>query len=413
MPMARTAVRLQSDARLVELARAGHGFAFEAIVERYRTPLLRYCKRLLPADRAEDVVQQTFVNAFSALRGDDRPNELKPWLYRIAHNAAVNTLKKNGWDYDQLSEDLNGVPQPPDIVGARARLADLIRRIGDLPERQRSALVLREFEGRSYEEIADRLEATPSGVRQLLNRARSRLRDGLGALVPLPVFRALFANVPPGGAGSERLTEVAAGAGATGAVVKVGAGVLAAATLATGAGVAVQHKSHVQPPPAKHAAATQLHPALPSASPKPGVASVADSTSHSAHPSARHPGRPSSVHRSERGTSAGDHRGPGIERHRVAGGGPVGRHHEQSGERAYERSGSGDDESDHSGSSDERSRQGSGESIGSGEADGGSGSGERGSSGSDEGSGTGTGDADGGSGPSGGNGGDFSGGDGL
>src|SRR3954452_1381816 len=98
MPMGRTAVRLQSDARLVELARAGDSFAFEAIVERHQSALLRYCKRLLPADRAEDAVQQAFLNAFSALSGDDRPNELKPWLYRIAHNAAVNALKKNGWD---------------------------------------------------------------------------------------------------------------------------------------------------------------------------------------------------------------------------------------------------------------------------------------------------------------------------
>ena len=101
-----TLLRTQTDARLVRLARDGHERAFEAIVERYRRPLLRHCRRLLPESRAEDALQQAFMSAWTALlRGDD-VRELKPWLHRIVHNAAWNALRVNGYDYDALRETL-------------------------------------------------------------------------------------------------------------------------------------------------------------------------------------------------------------------------------------------------------------------------------------------------------------------
>src|ERR687894_3151216 len=86
-------LRTQSDSRLVDLVRAGNDRAFEAIVHRYRRPLLRHCRRLLPAGRAEDAVQQAFLNAYRALMADDRAIDLRPWLYRIAHNASLNALR--------------------------------------------------------------------------------------------------------------------------------------------------------------------------------------------------------------------------------------------------------------------------------------------------------------------------------
>jgi RNA polymerase sigma factor (sigma-70 family) len=264
--ISRLSLRLQSDSRLAELAGAGSDLAFEAIVERYRPPLLGYCTRLLPIDRAEDVVQQTFVNALVALRDDDRPSRLKPWLYRIAHNVAINTVRKNGWDYDPLPSDLDGVPRPPEIVERRLKLEELVRRIADLPERQRSALVLRAFEGRSYDEIASELDATTPVVRQLLHRARARLRDGLGCLVPLPVFRALL-GIAPGGAGSERVAEVAAGAGASSGLAKTGISLVAAATIAVGGGVAVRSGTGGEPAGKGRPRASQLEsgPATPAA----------------------------------------------------------------------------------------------------------------------------------------------------
>src|SRR3954454_18207475 len=83
-------LRTQSDERLVDLVRDGNDRAFEAIVHRYRRPLLRYCGRFLTPPRAEDAVQQAFVNAFGALRSGDGEMNLRAWLYRIAHNSALN-----------------------------------------------------------------------------------------------------------------------------------------------------------------------------------------------------------------------------------------------------------------------------------------------------------------------------------
>ena len=133
-------LRGQSDERLVDLSRAGNERAFEAIVERYSRPLLGYCARLLPSARTEDVVQQAFLNAYAGLHRDDRRIELRPWLYRIAHNAALNA--------------------------------------------QRDAMILRELEGRSYAQFAIELDATGGAVRQLLSRARNTLRIRACATAP-------------------------------------------------------------------------------------------------------------------------------------------------------------------------------------------------------------------------------------
>src|SRR4051794_21301753 len=106
-------LRVQTDERLAELAAAGHDRAFEAIVERYRRPLLRYLRRLLSETLAEDVVQSTFINAWSSLRTGTEVRDLRPWLYRIAHNAAINALKKVGEVMEEVPEAIGGVAPPP------------------------------------------------------------------------------------------------------------------------------------------------------------------------------------------------------------------------------------------------------------------------------------------------------------
>ena len=115
----RPLLRMQTDERLVDLVRAGNDRAFEAIVDRYRRPLLRYCCRLLPPNRAEDVVQQAFLNAFAALRRNEAAIDLRPWLYRIAHNASLNALRENGWSDEELQAFVDkGQPRPgsPDVA---------------------------------------------------------------------------------------------------------------------------------------------------------------------------------------------------------------------------------------------------------------------------------------------------------
>ena len=218
----------QTDARLVALTRAGNERAFEAIVHRYRAPLVRYAMRFLPASRAEDAVQQAFLNAFEALGRSDAAIDLKPWLYRITHNASLNLLRQNGWDYDQIPPEFDGVMRPDQAVELGERLSMTVAAVKRLPDRQRDAIILRELEGRSYEEIATALGTGDGAVRQLLNRARATVRSAATAVTPWPLVARAAAS--PTGANVDRAMEVAGTAG----LVKVGVATLATAAVVGG-----------------------------------------------------------------------------------------------------------------------------------------------------------------------------------
>jgi RNA polymerase sigma factor (sigma-70 family) len=178
----------QTDERLVDLVRAGSDPAFETIVERYRRPLMRYVSRLLPPERAEDVVQQSFVKAYEAMHRDAATIQLRPWLYRIAHNNALNALRDRGLRHAELDERLQGVERPDQALERAQGLRRLVVAVQALPERQRDAILLRELEGRSYEEIAAALGVTDGAVRQLLHRARHSLRAAAAAVTPWPLL---------------------------------------------------------------------------------------------------------------------------------------------------------------------------------------------------------------------------------
>jgi RNA polymerase sigma factor (sigma-70 family) len=220
-----TVLRTQSDERLVDLVRAGNAAAFEAVVARYRRPLLRHASRILPAERAEDAVQQAFLRAYDAMRARDSELKLRPWLYRIAHNTALNALRDRDLRHEQLSESLDGVERPDQVVERRLGLTRTMAGVRALPRRQRDAIVLRELEGRSYEEIAAELGVTDGAVRQLLNRARTALRAGASAVTPA----GLIARIPwaaPSESVAPRVAELCGGAGAGAAVAKACATVL-------------------------------------------------------------------------------------------------------------------------------------------------------------------------------------------
>jgi RNA polymerase sigma factor (sigma-70 family) len=245
----KSTLRLQSDGRLVELLRDGYTPAFDVMVERYKVPLTRYCMRMVGPDHADDVVQETFAASFTALGGDDRPIQLKPWLYRVAHNTAISVLRKKGrTDHEELDENFDGVRQPHEQFEQNQELHELVSRMRALPERQRTALVLQELEGLSPEEIADELDGTVPMVRQLVHRARERLRNGVGLLIPLPLllrlFRADTAAAATGKSGAAAAATkpagfaLAGGAGATGSGAKL-AVILAAGAIA-GGGVAAE-----------------------------------------------------------------------------------------------------------------------------------------------------------------------------
>ena len=140
------------------------------------------------------------MQAFVSLRdGAQREIALRPWLYRIARNCAIDLLRKQPFDHDELDPDFDGMPQPPGVLEQKEELARVVAAILALPEGQRRALTLRELEGRSYGEISQALGHTDSGVRQLIFRARTALRN-LGALI-LPLDSLRWAAARPASSG--------------------------------------------------------------------------------------------------------------------------------------------------------------------------------------------------------------------
>jgi RNA polymerase sigma factor (sigma-70 family) len=259
----------QSDERLVDLFRAGSEPAFEAIVSRYRTPLLRYCSALLGRERAEDVVQQALVNAHDAMRRDDRPLRLRPWLYRIAHNLAHNALRDGALRSRVLPDELLGdeglaADQPELELERRDRLRAVLASVQALPARQRDALLLRELEGRSYEEIADALGVGGGAVRQLLNRARTTLRTAATAITPGGLLLRLPGSGAQGGgeALAARVAELTGAAGSGAVAAKVAATALVTGAVAGGAAVAPLGDSDGKSPRERPPAAEQVAPAL-------------------------------------------------------------------------------------------------------------------------------------------------------
>jgi RNA polymerase sigma factor (sigma-70 family) len=243
----------QSDARLVALARAGHERAFEALVRRYRGPLLGYCRRLLLSDeRAEDALQQALVKAWLALRAGTEVQNAKAWLYRIVHNSALNALRMSGYDYCTLNESLSGAGAPQEDLDRRIAVREALAGLAALPEMQREALLRTAVEGSSHREAARELGLSEPALRGLVYRARAALRATAGAIVPAPVVN--WALGSGGGAQvGASLTEVGmggGGAGVAGLLMKGGAMAVTAGVLAGGIAAVHAHPKHVRRQPA-------------------------------------------------------------------------------------------------------------------------------------------------------------------
>ena len=151
-------LKLQGDERLVALIREGHDHAFEALFERYHSRLLAFCRHMLRStEDAEDVLQEVFVKAHAAMLADERHINVRPWLYRIARNRCLNHLRRpvpEGQDSMDVMVGENGVTTA-ERVQKREDFRALVADVQDLPETQRTALLLREIDALSYEEIAE------------------------------------------------------------------------------------------------------------------------------------------------------------------------------------------------------------------------------------------------------------------
>ena len=192
-------------------------------------PLRSYAASIVTAQRADDVTQEAFTKAYLALRGTDKEIQLRPWLYRIVRNTALTNIRDEPKPGLELDEARAAGMSPEELAEQREEVERLMAGLRELPEPQRAAIVMRELEGLSHEQIAASLGLSGGAVRQSIYRARRALRDAAGMLVPMPLLRQLLEE------GFTQGASAAAAGGGAGIAVKTGvAALLAAGTLTTG-----------------------------------------------------------------------------------------------------------------------------------------------------------------------------------
>jgi RNA polymerase sigma factor (sigma-70 family) len=234
--------------------------AFEQLYRRHARDVYQYALAVLanPAD-AEDVTQTTFLNAYRAFQKGERPQKPHNWLIAIAHNVCRMRWRQAGSRPKEVA--LDEAPEPVAFDVERSDLAGVLTALAQLSFNQRAALVMRELEGRSYQEISEVLGVSVSAVEALLFRARRRLqlkRGSLGVLTTVPLPGSL-GGLFGGGGGA-----VAAGGAAFGAdLVLKAAAVVAVGGAVAGAGYksvdAVKANAAAQPPAVSTVAQIRHH----------------------------------------------------------------------------------------------------------------------------------------------------------
>lgn len=171
-----------TDEQLVERVLSGSTELFAELVRRYEQKLLRYGRRFLSGrEDIEDMVQEVFLKAYQNLRSFDRNRRFSPWIYRIAHNAFVNEMRRATrhpvvtFDADILLP--NRVQDSPEDEHDRAAMREVMRGfLGQLDAKYREPLVLYYFEEMSYAMISDILHLPVSTVGVRINRGRTALK---------------------------------------------------------------------------------------------------------------------------------------------------------------------------------------------------------------------------------------------
>ncbi|HEX9968088.1 MAG TPA: RNA polymerase sigma factor, partial [Solirubrobacterales bacterium] len=174
----RAPARLLPDERLSRRATTGDRGAIEEIFRRYHQDLYRFCLATVSNQQdAQEALQNTMVKVMRALPGEQREIKLKPWLFRVARNEAIETMRKRRDTVELGSTQIAAPWEIADAASARARLRDLFSDLGELPERQRSALVMRELSGLDFDEIGEAFGTSAAVARQTLYEARQSLRQ--------------------------------------------------------------------------------------------------------------------------------------------------------------------------------------------------------------------------------------------
>lgn len=185
------------DAALVKRAQAGEKRAFELLVSKYQRRILRLLGRILHNQSdVEDIAQETFLKAYRALPKFRNESAFYTWLYRIAVNTARNHISskhnqvfvsdqiesKDGETFSLL-DNLTDGETPETLMHSREIIEALQTALDELPEQLRQAIVLRELEGLSYEEIAATMDCPVGTVRSRIFRAREAISEQLRPLL--------------------------------------------------------------------------------------------------------------------------------------------------------------------------------------------------------------------------------------
>ena len=192
---ARPDVVVADDAELVRAFLAGDERAFREIVTRYQVRLLNFIYRTIgDRERAEDLVQEVFIRVYRHLARFDQSKKFSTWIYTIASNLAKNELRNRsrnplvlfqtltqGWDDEERPLEFEDPDARPDDQYRKRHLRELIDKfVAELPPHHREVFVLRELEGKSYEEIAEITSCNLGTVKSRLNRARTSFAALIG-----------------------------------------------------------------------------------------------------------------------------------------------------------------------------------------------------------------------------------------
>jgi RNA polymerase sigma-70 factor (ECF subfamily) len=186
------------DARVVQSFLDGDARAFTELVVRYQARLLNFVYRTIgDRERAEDLVQEVFVRVYRHLHRFDQGKKFSTWIYTIASNLAKNELRNRSrnplvlfqtirkeWDADHRPLQFEDTSARPDDLFRKRHLKELVEwSVAQLPEHHRVVFVLREIEGKSYEEIADITGCNLGTVKSRLNRARNNFAAVIAPLL--------------------------------------------------------------------------------------------------------------------------------------------------------------------------------------------------------------------------------------
>jgi RNA polymerase sigma-70 factor (ECF subfamily) len=186
------------DAQIAQRHLAGDAQAFGALVDRYQGRLLNFVNRTIgDRERAEDLVQEVFIRVFRHLHRFDQTKKFSTWIYTIASNLAKNELRnrsrnplvffqtiKRNWEADHRPLEFEDTTARPDDLYRKRFLKDAVDQcVTQLPEHHRVVFVLRELEGKSYEEIAEITGCNLGTVKSRLNRARNSFAQLIAPLL--------------------------------------------------------------------------------------------------------------------------------------------------------------------------------------------------------------------------------------